>query len=299
MTIVARSGAKRLHARPAPHVVQRRPCYGNPSTARPVHSPGATPLARLAPILTCGASITTGTPSFRQPLYGTACSQSRRASATRPLAYPDRRAAVRSFRRCAPPRPTGSPCANQRRLRPVPAAPLTRRRLTCPAGPRPPALPPASRSCGSAWMSRRLRQKASRRATPRQLREPLAARLRRLGAHHARHGCHPHAAVPARQLHALPPPRVVPVSQATRHALNTRPALNPAVQRSRPLAVAVTAEMPTGRNTTGLVPQSEERHRTSLAPQSEEAGPHQLRGAIGRAPPPCSARRRTSFAPQS
>ena len=111
----------------------------------------------------------------------------------------------------------------------------------------------------------------------------------------------PHAAVPARQLHALPPPRVAPVSQATRHALNTRPALNPAVQRSRPLAVAVTAEMPTGRNTTGLVPQSEERHRTSLAPQSEEAGPHQLRGAIGRAPPPCSARRRkaTGLAAQS
>ena len=57
--------------------------------------------------------------------------------------------------------------------------------------------------------------------------------------------------------------------------------------------------MPTGRNATGLVPQSEERHRTSLAPQSEEAGPHQLRGAIGRAPPPCSALRRTSFALQS
>ena len=150
-------------------------------------------------------------------------------------------------------------------------------------------------------MSRRPLRKASRRATPRQLREPLAARreYRRLGAHHARHGCHPHAAVPARQLHALPHPRVAPVSQATRHALNPRPALNPAVQRSRPLAVAVTAEMPTGRNTTGLVPQSEERHRTSLAPQSEEAGPHQLRGAIGRAPPPCSARRRTSFAAQS
>ena len=123
-------------------------------------------------------------------------------------------------------------------------------------------------------MSRRLLRKASRRATPRQLREPLAARreYRRLGAHHARHGCHPHAAVPARQLHALPPPRVAPVSQATRHALNTRPTLNPAVQRSRPLAVAVTAEMPTGRNSTSLVPQSEERHRTSLARQSEEAG---------------------------
>ena len=114
---------------------------------------------------------------------------------------------------------------------------------------------------------------------PRQLREPLAARrIRRLGAHHARHGCHPHAAVPARKfprfhIRAWPPS----AKPRDMRLIQDRPSNRQSIGIGK---LAEPVGMPTGRNT------------TSLAPQSEEAGPQQLRGAIGRAPPPCSARRR-------